>query len=84
MTEVQPRLFVKSGCPWCQKARDILNQYQVPFQEIVVSSDPEAFSEMKKLSGQSKAPTMDWSGEILADFGPEELIPFLEGKGLSA
>jgi hypothetical protein len=32
---------------------------------------------MVDLSGQSKAPTMDWDGEVLADFGVDELVPFL-------
>jgi hypothetical protein len=38
--------------------------------------------EMVELSGQSKAPTMDWDGDILADFGVDELVPFLRSKGL--
>ena len=36
--------------------------------------------EMIALSGQSKAPTMDYHGEILADFGVDELIPFLKAR----
>lgn len=36
--------------------------------------------EMFSLSGQRKAPTMDWEGEVLADFGVDELVPFLVGK----
>jgi hypothetical protein len=38
--------------------------------------------EMVALSGQSKAPTMDWHGEVLADFGVDELVPFLKKRGL--
>jgi glutaredoxin 3 len=45
-----------------------------------VSGDREAMEEMVKLSGQTKAPTLDWDEEVLADFGVEELVPFLEGK----
>jgi hypothetical protein len=44
---------------------------------VIVSGNPSAMKEMIGLSGQSKAPTMDWHGEILADFGVDELIPFL-------
>jgi hypothetical protein len=35
---------------------------------------------MKRISGQTKAPVLDWSGEILADFGAAELEPFLDAK----
>ena len=37
---------------------------------------------MIDLGGQSKAPTMDSDGEVLADIGVEELIPFLKRKGI--
>jgi hypothetical protein len=33
--------------------------------------------QMVDLSGQSKAPTLDWHGQVLADFGVDELISFL-------
>jgi hypothetical protein len=39
-------------------------------------------AEMEALSGQTKAPTMDWQGEVLADFGVEELVPFLQARGV--
>ena len=38
--------------------------------------------EMVALSGQTKAPTMDWDGEVLADFGLDELIPFLKERNV--
>jgi hypothetical protein len=38
---------------------------------------------MVELSGQTKAPTMDWHGHVLADFGVDELIPFLKTRGVS-
>jgi hypothetical protein len=37
---------------------------------------------MQKKSGQTKAPTLDWHGKILADFGVEELIPFLQAQNV--
>jgi hypothetical protein len=45
---------------------------------VIVSGNSEAMQEMINLSGQSKAPTLDWNGEVLADFGVDELIPFLK------
>ncbi|MEJ6730692.1 MAG: hypothetical protein ACKVI3_05465 [Verrucomicrobiia bacterium] len=38
---------------------------------------------MKTLSGQTKAPVLDWNGDVLADFGAEELVPFLKARGLA-
>lgn len=42
-----------------------------------VTSDAAALEEMRRRSGQTKAPTLDWHGQILADFGVDELVPFL-------
>ena len=44
-----------------------------------VRSNPAYFEEMKKLSGQTKAPVLQLDGRILADFGPEQLPGFLKG-----
>ncbi|MES2695282.1 MAG: hypothetical protein V4773_17535 [Verrucomicrobiota bacterium] len=37
---------------------------------------------MQKKSGQTKAPTLDWKGKILADFGTDELVPFLRDRNV--
>ncbi len=82
MTQTSPKLYVKTGCPWCAEAMAFLDQHQIAYQKIVVSGNPTAMEEMVTLSGQSKAPTMDWDGEILADFGAAELEPFLRQRGV--
>jgi glutaredoxin 3 len=73
-------LYVKNGCPWCIEVEQYLDQHQIEVERVVVSGNAKAMAEMVALSGQSKAPTLDWEGEVLADFGVDELIPFLEGK----
>lgn len=75
-----PILYVKTGCPWCDDVISYMEANNVPFKQVVVSGNREAMQEMIDLSGQSKAPTMDWDGEVLADFGVDELIPFLKEK----
>jgi glutaredoxin 3 len=73
-------LYVKNGCPWCIEVERYLAKHQIEVRKVVVSGNMEAMAELVALSGQSKAPTLDWDGEVLADFGVEELVPFLEGK----
>lgn len=78
-----PKLYIKPGCPWCVEAVDFLKRKKIEVETIVVSGNPVAMAEMKKISGQTKAPTLDWHGEVLADFGVEELIPFLRKRSVA-
>lgn len=73
-------LYLKAGCPWCVEVERYLERQGIEVSKTVVSGNREAMEEMIRISGQSKAPTLDWEGRILADFGVEELVPFLEGK----
>jgi glutaredoxin 3 len=77
-----PILYIKPGCPWCDEVVDYLKRKKIAVKTVIVSGNPSAMKEMVDLSGQSKAPTMDWHGEVLADFGVDELIPFLKARGI--
>jgi glutaredoxin len=76
------KLYIKPGCPWCDEVVAFMNKEDIEHDPVVVSDNPDAMQEMIDLSGQSKAPTMNWEGEVLADFGVEELVPFLKQRGV--
>ena len=80
---ITPTLYVKTGCPWCEEVLDYMDAKELAYTKVVVSGNREAMEEMVALSGQSKAPTMDWDGEVLADFGVDELVPFLRQRGVA-
>ena len=67
------RLFVKPGCPWCDEATDWLDARQIKYAVLDVIRDAKARDEMRQLTGQTKAPSIDIDGQILADFGADEL-----------
>lgn len=46
------------------------------YEAIDVIADNAGFDEMVQLSGQELAPVIDVNGQVLADFGPEELERF--------
>ena len=71
-------LYIKRGCPWCNDAESWLRSHAVNYTAVDVISNSEAFSTMRSLSGQSKAPVLVTDdGRVLADFGVEELPAFL-------
>ena len=53
-----------------------LDAHAVDYEKIDVMADEAAYDEMIKLSGQDLAPVLDVEGEILADFGPDQLPEF--------
>ena len=70
------RLFVKPYCGWCDKAVRWLDEHDVDYEKIDVMADETAYDEMIRLSGQELAPVIDVDGEILVDFGPDQLSEF--------
>jgi glutaredoxin len=77
-----PILYTKQGCPWCSEAVEFLDRHGISYKLREVTRDPTAWEEMQKKSGQTKAPTLDWHGKVLADFGVTELVPFLHQQNV--
>lgn len=55
-----------------------LDERGIQYESLDVIADQEAYDEMVELSGQTYAPVIDVDGEVLADFGPDELAKFWE------
>ena len=53
-----------------------LDEHEIDYERIDVIADESAFDEMIRLSGQDLAPVIDVDGEILSDFGPDQLADF--------
>ncbi len=53
-----------------------LDDHNIAYENIDVIADEAAFDEMIRLSGQDLAPVIEIDGEILADFGPDQLAEF--------
>jgi glutaredoxin 3 len=77
MTQSAVILYVKTGCPWCTDAEEYLDRHGYEYERVDVQQDRVAFDEMKRVSGQTYAPTLVIAEKVLSDFGPEELEQFL-------
>ncbi len=73
---MKPRLYIKPYCSWCDKAMRWLDERGIKYETIDVFADEAAFDEMIRISGQTLAPVIDVDGDVLADFGPEDLERF--------
>lgn len=78
------KLYVKVWCPWCVSAREWLDSRGFKYELLDVEKDDAHYAEMRRLSGQSKTPTLVTDdGEVLPDFGPDELADFVKEHGLA-
>jgi len=77
------QLYVKTWCPWCVRAKAWLDAKGYQYQEIDVEADRDAYETMIRLSGQRLTPTLVVGDQVLPDFGPEELEPFLTRNGIT-
>ena len=77
-------LYVKTWCPWCVKAVEVLDALGCTYRVHDLEKEPGAAAAMLAFSGQTRAPSMQVGEHVLADFGPEEIAPFLTKLGLLA
>jgi len=60
-------------CPFCMMAKKFLNENNVGFEDIDVSSDQTKAQEMVRKSGQMAVPVLDIDGEIIVGFDKERI-----------
>ena len=75
------KLYIKPGCPWCDEAVAWLDEHGFGYDEVDVISDAADFAEMKRISGQTKCPTLVADDEVLPDFDTNQLKSFLQKHG---
>ena len=73
-------VYTKTRCPWCRDVLYFLNAKKVPFEEREVRNNQSFMDEMVAKSGQSRAPTLDLDGAILADTDAPAVEKWLKEK----
>jgi len=63
-------------------AEDYLTEHGYRYERVDVTRDRAAYSEMRRISDQTYAPTLVVGDLVLPDFGPDELAEFLEQHNL--
>lgn len=78
------RLFIKPWCGWCHQAMEWLEARGIQYERLDVTRDASARDEMLKLSGQQTAPVIEVDGQVLADFGADELEAWWRKSGFDS
>ena len=70
------RVYSTQYCPWCQRAKGLLNQRGIEFEEIDVTEDRELQKEMIELSGRQSVPQIFFGDEHIG--GYDDLVEYLK------
>lgn len=70
-------IYTTSMCPYCDYAKDYLNEKKVDFEEIDVSNNKEKAQEMIEKSKQMGVPVIDIDGNIIIGFDKEKIDKYL-------
>ncbi len=66
-------VYSTPSCPYCNLAKDYLNQRGVEFEEKDVSKDRVAAREMIEKSGEMGVPQIDINGTIIVGFNRDAI-----------
>lgn len=65
-------IYSKYFCPFCKRAKHLLKQLNVPFEEIEISFNPQLQAEMKRRSQRTTVPQIFIDGEHIG--GSDDLV----------
>ncbi len=71
-------IYTKPYCPYCERAKDLLETKGVEFTEIVASNDPALRAEMNERSGRYTYPQVFIDGQHIG--GSDDLMA-LDSRG---
>ncbi|MBN2407584.1 MAG: glutathione S-transferase N-terminal domain-containing protein [Elusimicrobia bacterium] len=70
-------VYTTPTCPYCRKAKAFLDENNVSYKNIDVSSSREAAQEMIDKSGQMGVPVIIIDGEVIVGFNRKRLEELL-------
>ncbi len=67
------KVYSTPTCPWCTIAKQYLDSKNISFEDLDVSKDRNAASEMVSKSGQRGVPVLDIDGNIIIGFDKDKI-----------
>ena len=71
------KIYTTPTCHFCKDAKELLNEKNVNFEEMDVSTNTDAKEKMVEISGQSGVPVFDIDGKIIVGFDKNEILEAL-------
>lgn len=75
---MKPTVYSTPTCPFCMQLKAYLEEKEVDFEDIDVSSDQEKAQEMIKKSGQMGVPVLEVGDEVIVGFDKKKVDALLK------
>ena len=76
------KIYTTQTCPWCQRAKLLLDKRGIAYTEIDVSTDRALQIEMMQRSGRQSVPQIFFGEKHVG--GYDDLVAYLEGEDKAA
>jgi len=79
---VNVKIYTAPNCPYCKALKKFLEKYRIPFEEIDVSKNPKAVTELILKSNQAGVPVIEINKKVIVGFNRDAIIKalFIEEK----
>ena len=74
------KIFSTSNCPYCRMAKEYFSGKGIEFEDIDVSKDRAAATEMIETSGQMGVPVIDIDDDIVIGFNVPRIEEVMKRK----
>jgi len=74
---IKVKIYTAPNCPYCKALKKFLEDNKIPFEELDVSKNPKAVTELILKSNQAGVPVIEINGRIIVGFHPDILIKTL-------
>ena len=74
--------YLKPSCGWSGGVRAVFKKYNLAYEDRDIINRPEFFQEMVEKTGQTKQPTVEINGRMLADVSGEEVEAWMLENGV--
>lgn len=74
---MQIKVYSTPSCPYCSMAKRYLDSKNIGYEEVDVSIDKIAATELVNKSGQRGVPVLDIDGNIVVGFDKDRIDSFL-------
>lgn len=72
------KIYTTPTCHYCKMTKEFLDEHDIKYEAVDVTTNEEARNEMIEKSGQMGVPVIDIDGQVLVGFNKEKMSELLK------